>query len=138
MAEYLQDAALQKSLLPYAYALVLKEMMQWAFDNPPAEMVETKRQVQEELAEIDARKAEAEARRLASPPEPKQAPASRGKRKNPSRQSKDEARLRMSGTIIYVILDAESCIKPKVCMDSLCSLQHASYPVELPGLQRPD
>ena len=100
----MQDAALQKSLLPYAHALMLREMMLWVYNNPPADYVEAKREVVEELAEIDAEKAKAEARRLASPPIPKQAPASGGKRKNPGRHSKNEANRRMSGTIIGIIL----------------------------------
>ena len=115
MAEPVQDAALQKNLLPYAHALVLREMMRWVFDNPPADYVEAKRQALEDVETRAAKKAqrerEAEARRLVTPPEPEQAPASGCKRKNPGRHSKDEARLRMSGTIAYMILDAELCTK---------------------------
>ena len=60
MAEPVQDAALQNSLLPHAHAQVLREMMQWVKNDPPAGMVEAKGQMLEELAEIDAEKAEAE------------------------------------------------------------------------------
>ena len=121
MAEPVQDAALQKSLLPHAHALVLREMMQWVNEDPPAGTVEAKMQMLEEMAEIAAEKAEAEARRLASPSEPKQAPALGSKRKNPGRHSKDEARLRMSGTIIDVILVADLCMKPKYALKLLKS-----------------
>ena len=105
MPEPVQDAALQKGLLPYAHALVLREMMLWVYNNPPADYVEAKREVMEELAERAAEKAEAETRRPARPSdsESEQALALGCKRKNPGRHSKDAAMLRMSGTIIDLL-----------------------------------
>ena len=122
----MQDAALQNSLLPHAHALVLREMMQWVKNDPPAGMVEAKGQMLEELAEIDAEKAEAEARRLASPTQS-------CKRRNAGRQSKDMANRRLSGTIIDTIVAAESCMELIYTFDPLHSLQHASHSVKSPG-----
>ncbi len=121
MAEPVQDAALQNSLLPHAHAQVLREMMQWVKNDPPAGMVEAKGQMLEELAEIDAEKAEAEARRLASPPQS-------CKRRNAGRQSKDMANRRLSGTIIDMIMDAESCIELIHTFEPLYSFQHKAIP----------
>ena len=137
MAEPLQDAALQKSLLPYARALMLREMMQWVFNNSPAEYIDGTGEMLEELAEIAAKKAEVAARRLASPPEPKQAPTSRGKRKNPGRQSKDEANKRISGTIVDMILSAELCMNMQHSMTAVKSSAykpscHSSWVLEEP------
>ena len=95
--------------------------MRWVFNNPPADYVEAKRQALEDVEKRAAKKAErgreAEARRLVSPLEPEQAPASGCKRKNPGRHSKDEARLRMSGIITYLIPDAELCMKLKYTLN---------------------
>ena len=126
----MQDAALQNSLLPHAHALVLREMMQWVKIDPPAGMVEAKRQMLEELAEIEAEKAEAEARRLASPPQG-------CKRRNAGRQAKDMANRRLSGAITEMIVDAESYVELTHKFDPLDSLAHASHTVKSPGLQWP-
>lgn len=102
----LQDAPLPDSLLPYAHAQVLKEMMSSVVDNPPLEYRAEKEKAEGEAADSAAKAAEAAARRAAqeaaqpqaaAPAAPEHAPSPGAVRQNPRRQSKDDANRKLSG-----------------------------------------
>ena len=75
-------------------------MMNWVYHKGPAGYLEEKAKVLKEIAdrtaEIKAEKAQAAAKKAARPPKPSK-PAAGPSRLLPDRQSRDEAKLRMTG-----------------------------------------